>query len=157
MYLATVVGNVQMGSVFRVWQARRFHDRITPLILAAQTQAPPIESVPAGPSMTLSRARCTNHENRQASGICPACGRAFCRECLTEHGGRLTCAGCLRRAESPARPGSTFREWKKQLTVPAMLVGALLASWLFFYTLGSSLEMMTAPDSPPAATRSSPQ
>jgi hypothetical protein len=36
LYLATAVGNVKVASVFRVWQARRFHDRVTPLILAAQ-------------------------------------------------------------------------------------------------------------------------
>jgi hypothetical protein len=35
-YIATAVGNVQVGSVFRVWQARRFHERVSPLILAAQ-------------------------------------------------------------------------------------------------------------------------
>jgi hypothetical protein len=44
LYLATAVGNVKVASVFRVWQARRFHDRVTPLIVAAQTHAPPIES-----------------------------------------------------------------------------------------------------------------
>jgi hypothetical protein len=98
--------------------------------------------------MTLAQARCINHESRQASGICQACLRAFCRECITEHDGRLTCATCLRRSEAPVRSGGLARS----LTVPALLIGAVLASWLFFYTLGSSLELMTAPDSPPAAT-----
>jgi len=103
--------------------------------------------------MTLSRARCANHESRQASGICPACNRPFCRECLTEHDGRLTCAACLRRAEPSVRTGGAFQNWKKKLATPAMLIGALLASWLLFYTLGSSLELMTAPNSPPATVR----
>jgi len=103
--------------------------------------------------MTLSRARCTNHESRQASGICPACQRPFCRECLTEHDGRLTCSACLRRVEPPVHASRALRS----LTAPAMLIGALLACWLLFYTLGSSLEMMTAPDSVPAAIPKAPQ
>jgi hypothetical protein len=109
--------------------------------------------------MTISRARCANHESRQASGICPSSRRAFCRECLTEHEGRLTCAHCLRRAEAPVRasgPGFA-KNLAKTLTLPVMLIGALLASWLFFYTLGSSLELMTAPDSHPPAMRKAPQ
>jgi hypothetical protein len=40
LYLATAVGNVQVPSVFRMWQARRFHEKVQPLILAAQAEAP---------------------------------------------------------------------------------------------------------------------
>jgi hypothetical protein len=36
LYLATAVGNVWVRSVFRVWQARRFHEQVKPMILAAQ-------------------------------------------------------------------------------------------------------------------------
>jgi len=97
--------------------------------------------------MTLARARCTNHELRQASGVCPSCQRPFCKECLTEHDGRLTCASCLRRAAPAARVRGA---WKKRLAAPAMLAAALLASWFFFYAAGSSLEMATAP---PAANK----
>jgi hypothetical protein len=92
--------------------------------------------------MTLSRARCTNHIDRQASGLCPTCSRPYCRECLTEHSGRLTCAACLKRAAPTAK---TRARWTKHVTAPAMLLGALLASWFFFYTVGSTLEMMSAP------------
>jgi len=98
--------------------------------------------------MTISRARCTNHGTRQASGICPSCSRPFCRECLTEHAGRLTCASCLRRAEPVEQLKS---RWKRAITTPAMLVGALLASWFIFYLLGTSLEKMSAPARPTAA------
>jgi hypothetical protein len=107
--------------------------------------------------MTLSRARCANHESRQASGICPSCARPFCRECLTEHDGRLTCAACLKRAGPAAHAGGAFKGWADKLTIPAMLIGALLASWLAFYVLGSSLELITAPDAPPAAGTKAPQ
>jgi hypothetical protein len=36
-YLATAVGNVFAPSVFRIWQARRFSERVRPLILEAQS------------------------------------------------------------------------------------------------------------------------
>lgn len=95
--------------------------------------------------MNPSRARCTNHEGRQASGICPSCARPFCRECLTEHAGRLSCAECLRRSAPAAR---RQRAWHGRIAAPAMLIAALLLSWFLFYALGSTLELMTAPDSP---------
>jgi len=40
-YIATAVGNVKVASVFRVWQARRFHAKVGPLIVAAQQQRQP--------------------------------------------------------------------------------------------------------------------
>ena len=98
--------------------------------------------------MTLARARCTNHELRQASGVCPLCRRPFCKECLTEHDGRLTCASCLKRAASVVGARGA---WKKRLTATAMLAAALLGSWFFFYAAGSWLEMTSAP--PAAATK----
>jgi hypothetical protein len=45
LYIATAVGNVKVASVFRVWQARRFHGKVTPLVLAAQQQAPPLNTL----------------------------------------------------------------------------------------------------------------
>lgn len=95
--------------------------------------------------MSLARARCVNHELRQASGICPTCRRSFCKECLTEHDGRLTCASCLRRAAPEAKASRGFGP---RLQTPAMLLGAVLASWFFFYSLGTYFEMSTAPEAP---------
>ncbi len=92
--------------------------------------------------MMPARARCTNHESRQASGICPSCKRPFCKECLTEHDGRLTCASCLRRAAPAVRARGGFR---KRLATPAVLMAALLASWFVFYAAGTALEMSSAP------------
>jgi len=100
--------------------------------------------------MKLARARCTNHESRQASGLCPSCRRPFCKECLTEHDGRLTCAACLRRAATLQAGGGA---WKKRLATPALLVAALFASWFFFYAAGSTLEMSSAPDKPVKAVK----
>jgi hypothetical protein len=38
LYIATAVGNVKVGSVFRTRQARKFHQAVTPLVLASQAE-----------------------------------------------------------------------------------------------------------------------
>jgi hypothetical protein len=43
LYIATAVGNVRVASVFRIWQARRFHEKVTPLVMAAQLTPPIIK------------------------------------------------------------------------------------------------------------------
>lgn len=40
--------------------------------------------------------RCWNHPQREAAARCPGCRRFFCRECVSEHAGRMLCASCLR-------------------------------------------------------------
>ena len=45
--------------------------------------------------MKLSAQRCFNHAGREAVARCPECSRYFCRECISEHRGRVVCAGCL--------------------------------------------------------------
>jgi len=97
----------------------------------------------------LAAARCLNHVARPAVGRCLDCKRAFCRECLTEHGGRLTCVGCL---QVKATPGASRRSRLRHLTPSLLGVAALLGSWMFFYTAGAWLESVSAPS--PAAARS---
>jgi len=87
-------------------------------------------------------ARCLNHEDRLAAARCLACGNSFCRECVTEHGGRLICAACLRKLQPAA---SAHRSWQRRLTVPVMAIAALTGSWLLFYATGWWLEDVTAP------------
>ena len=50
------------------------------------------------------RQQCWNHESREAVCRCPGCGRSYCRECVTEHGARLLCAACLRKARAADSP-----------------------------------------------------
>lgn len=38
---------------------------------------------------------CHRHPQREAAARCPECARFFCRECVTEHEGKLVCASCL--------------------------------------------------------------
>jgi len=90
----------------------------------------------------ISSARCLNHEERLAAARCLACGNSFCRECVTEHDGRLICAACLRKR----RPAASARvNWQRHLAVPVMAIAALSGSWLLFYATGWWLEDITAP------------
>lgn len=43
----------------------------------------------------LAQARCFKHVSREAAARCPECGRFYCRECVTEHAGRVVCRSCL--------------------------------------------------------------
>ena len=43
----------------------------------------------------LRNQHCYNHAQREAVVRCPACGRYFCRECVTEHDDRMLCSHCL--------------------------------------------------------------
>jgi hypothetical protein len=94
----------------------------------------------------LARARCFNHDLRQASGLCATCSRSYCRECLTEHSGRLTCSFCLRRPAAAGKPGHSFLSGvRRKLIIPAMAVAAFFGASLLFYSLGITLELMTEP------------
>jgi hypothetical protein len=85
--------------------------------------------------MNILDQRCLNHALREAAVQCPSCRRFFCRECVTEHAGRMICGSCvtaLTRSESKTARAATAR-W----TILA-LAGILLA-WLVFYYLGLTL------------------
>jgi hypothetical protein len=80
--------------------------------------------------------RCWNHESREAVCRCPACGRSFCRECVSEHDARLLCASCLlevSRARAP-RPGV----WRRFSGFWMLAAGFVLAL-VFFYAAGQGL------------------
>jgi len=80
--------------------------------------------------------RCFHHPAREAAGRCPSCGRFFCRECITEHEGRLVCAMCLaKRIGSP----STKERSLAWLAVAGRAAAGVLIAWLFFYLVGKLL------------------
>ena len=85
--------------------------------------------------MNLLDQRCFNHSLREAVAQCPSCQRFFCRECVTEHAGRMICVTCvaaIARAEH-----QTARTARARWTVAAF--GGLLIAWLVFYYLGLTL------------------
>jgi hypothetical protein len=91
--------------------------------------------------MSISLERCFNHASREAVARCPECSRTFCRECISEHEGRVICASCLKRISTKAVKGRRFT-----LLVPFIQVfmGVLLL-WSSFYLLGKAL--LTIPSS----------
>ncbi len=96
-------------------------------------------------------ARCLNHSERFAAARCLSCGSSYCRECVTEHQGRMTCAACMKRL--PATKVSTGN-WRKQLTAPLLAIVALFGCWIFFFTAGWILEEATAPPRAAAPVKS---
>ncbi len=81
----------------------------------------------------IAHARCQQHAGREAVARCPSCKQAFCRECITEHDGRMLCVPCLtKRTQLAKAPG---RVWG-QLGWGLGAVAGLLLTWLFFLGVG---------------------
>lgn len=88
----------------------------------------------------LARQRCRIHPEREAVSRCPACRRFYCRECVTEHDGRLLCVQCL-QAGTAVEAGPAGTRWV--LWTAVALLG-LLVSFLVFYTTGYTLQQLPA-------------
>jgi hypothetical protein len=83
--------------------------------------------------------RCFHHEFREAASRCPMCHRYFCRECVTEHEGRVLCAECLKKAVA----GETAAGGGLRRVFGALLpIAGLLIAWLFFYAVGRTLQLV---------------
>jgi len=87
--------------------------------------------------MKLSARRCFNHVEREAVACCPECRRFFCRECISEHQGRVICARCLATMATGSAVRS--RSWKGALLWMMLVAAGLLLCWTWFYYLGSVL------------------
>lgn len=88
--------------------------------------------------------RCVRHEEREAVGRCTICAGGFCRECITEHEGRLYCGSCfVREFGAASQVESKPRDWKwlRRFLTTAGSVGCLL---LLFYLLGRVLSAIPA-------------
>lgn len=88
-----------------------------------------------GRTTSLARQRCFNHADREAAARCPACGRFFCRECVTDHEGKVLCAQCLRTTEGEPRERRTGRTLSRALQASI----SFLVLWFVFYTMGRAL------------------
>jgi hypothetical protein len=87
----------------------------------------------------LTEQRCLLHADREAAARCPACLRFYCRECVTEHAGRMLCAACIARSETaPARRESSLAIWSM------LAVAGLFFAWLVFYYFGMGLARVPA-------------
>lgn len=83
----------------------------------------------------LSAQKCLNHRVREAVARCPQCQHYFCRECITEHEGRVICSRCL-ADQVVEQPSASSRF---SLLRPLIVLGAFTLVWLSFYMLGRTL------------------
>lgn len=86
--------------------------------------------------MALHAHRCLHHAEREAAARCPACRQFFCRECVTEHEGRVLCSACLAKLTTPQDTGRSSFAW---LLNPLLAGLGLATAWIFFYALGTML------------------
>jgi hypothetical protein len=84
---------------------------------------------------SLALRKCLNHAEREAAARCPECQSFFCRECVSEHRGRVLCAACLGMA---AAASSRSGRWKKAWLPVGAIAGIGLA-WACFALLGRIL------------------
>jgi hypothetical protein len=98
---------------------------------------------------TLTRQRCWVHLEREAAARCPVCTHFYCRECVTEHEGRVICAPCLRTllAASAARRTRIGAGSRRVLATGVrglQLVFGIGLAWCFFFLLGEWLLTTTS-------------
>jgi hypothetical protein len=84
---------------------------------------------------SLSHRRCFNHAGREAAARCPSCGNFFCRECITEHEGRMICSRCLQ----PEVEGSVKRRFIRGVARVLQVLAGTLLLWLAFFLAGRIL------------------
>ena len=85
---------------------------------------------------SLVHRRCFHHASRRAAARCPQCGRFYCRECVTEHVGRVICATCLKELVGG---DSAHRRILGSLCRLAACAVSLLVTWMVFYHVGRML------------------
>jgi hypothetical protein len=85
------------------------------------------------PPARLVAQRCSRHAGREAVARCPECARDYCRECVTEHAGRVICATCLARVARAGVAPETRRSWRRALVIALRVSGAFLLLWAYFY------------------------
>ncbi len=71
---------------------------------------------------------------------CPLCRNFYCRECVTEHEGRVVCAACLKIAVQRA-PG---RRSLLRFASGGLPAAGLLLAWMLFYAIGRVLMLLPA-------------
>ena len=85
---------------------------------------------------TIAHQRCFNHSQRMASARCPQCKRYFCKECITEHRGKVLCTVCL--AQTALAASDKHTRWAF-LIHPMQFVVGLFMIWVFFYCFAQVL------------------
>ncbi|MBS0657441.1 MAG: rhomboid family protein [Verrucomicrobia bacterium] len=89
--------------------------------------------------MDLARQRCLLHPLREAAARCPECGQFHCRECVTEHDGRVLCTPCLRRLAAARTAGDGTRRFLSTAWQGLQLAVAFVFLWFCFFVAGQFL------------------
>ncbi len=84
----------------------------------------------------LAARRCLRHRQREAVALCPECGKYYCRECISEHQGRILCTRCL---NASAASGSRARGLAGRFGDLLCSSAGLLFLWMVFYYFGKFL------------------
>ncbi len=90
--------------------------------------------------MALFQQRCLYHSSREAVCRCPSCQNYYCRECVLEHEGKLTCTRCLAAATQP-KQAERSTKWA---LLSVLASGGLLLCWVIQYYLGWALSQIPA-------------
>lgn len=90
----------------------------------------------------LSAQRCLRHFDREAAARCPECREYFCRECISEHHGRVLCASCLERLHSVSGRTSPSLQGLRVLARCALALVAFAVVWGMLYLGGRALLLM---------------
>lgn len=95
----------------------------------------------------LGASKCINHGEREAVARCPECQHYFCRECITEHGGRVICSTCLQKsilADQEKVSDGNVRKFLGHAVTTLYALFCLLILWGAFYVLGQFLLSLPA-------------
>lgn len=91
---------------------------------------------------SLETSKCIHHAEREAVARCPECRHYFCRECVTEHAGRIICSSCLRKSilqEQDTHSSGRFRKLLRCSFTGVYALLCLMVLWIFFFILGQLL------------------
>jgi hypothetical protein len=88
----------------------------------------------------LTRHDCLHHPLREAVARCAVCRGFYCRECVSEHEGRMICAPCLAAPAALTETQGVPRLRNAGAWFLALL--CLTFWWILFYCLGRLLSSM---------------
>jgi hypothetical protein len=93
-------------------------------------------------AQAFAQRRCRNHPDRSAICLCPSCAFSYCRECSTEHEGRLLCSVCLARI---AAGRTTPRRRMQSIRFAILGTLGLLLAWAFFFGVAETVTALVGP------------
>jgi len=80
--------------------------------------------------------RCSNHPSREAVARCPICQKFYCRECITEHDGKMLCKYCLESKIESQKNDKKSSLFLKQVIIVILFISSFALSWFLFAMLG---------------------